>query len=173
MSPRQLSAEPVSDPGADHGEGPLWHPRDRRLDWVDITAGRLHRFDPATGTEETIDVGSNAQPTERLAQVPAAIDLYESPEGYLLVADFPGVRPEDVHVELERNELRLSGVRRLEAGNKTLARTFGSAELRRTVRLPEDVEADGVIAEFKSGVLHLTIPKSANLRPRKIAIQAA
>lgn len=58
MSPRELRAEPVSDPGADHGEGPLWHPRDRRLDWVDITAGRLHRFDPATGVDETIEIGS-------------------------------------------------------------------------------------------------------------------
>lgn len=126
---------------------------------------------------KTIDVGSTEQPTEQpteqLAQIPAAIDLYESAEGYVLVADFPGVRPDDVQVELERNELRLTGVRRLPSDAKPLARTFGSAELRRTVRLPEDVDADGVTAEFKAGVLRLEIPKSANLRPRKIAIAAA
>ena len=58
MSTRVIDAEMVSDPGADHGEAPLWHPIDKRLDWVDITAGRLHRFDPSTGTDAVIEVGS-------------------------------------------------------------------------------------------------------------------
>lgn len=53
-----FKAEVVSDVGAGHGDGPLWHPIDRRLDWVDIGAGHLHRFDPATGATETIMVGS-------------------------------------------------------------------------------------------------------------------
>ena len=54
----KLKPEVVCSVGAEHGEGPLWHPTDRRLDWTDLAAGRLHRFDPATGGDEVIEVGS-------------------------------------------------------------------------------------------------------------------
>jgi sugar lactone lactonase YvrE len=53
-----VQAELVTDVGARHGEGPLWHPVDRTLDWVDLGAGLLHRTDPVTGATGTIDVGS-------------------------------------------------------------------------------------------------------------------
>src|SRR5581483_6229534 len=53
-----LKPEMVSQVGAHHGEGPLWHPVDRRLDWTDLMAGRLHRFDPATARDEVIEVGT-------------------------------------------------------------------------------------------------------------------
>jgi sugar lactone lactonase YvrE len=53
-----IKPEVASDVGAEHGEGPLWHLGDRRLDWTDLEAGRLHRFDPLTGRDEVIEVGS-------------------------------------------------------------------------------------------------------------------
>ena len=53
-----MQPELVADVGAKHGEGPLWHPVDGTLDWVDLGAGLLHRTDPASGGTETIDVGS-------------------------------------------------------------------------------------------------------------------
>ncbi|MDP9184956.1 MAG: SMP-30/gluconolactonase/LRE family protein, partial [Actinomycetota bacterium] len=49
--------ELVLDAHADLGEGPTWDPVARQLLWVDITAGIVHRFDPATGTTGSIDVG--------------------------------------------------------------------------------------------------------------------
>jgi len=49
----------VSNIGAEHGEGPLWHPKDKRLDWTDLKAGRLHRFDPVTEQDEVIEIGSS------------------------------------------------------------------------------------------------------------------
>ena len=54
----RLRADIVSDVGAVHGEAPRWHRVDRRLDWVDVGAGVLHRFDPRTGGDEAIPVGS-------------------------------------------------------------------------------------------------------------------
>lgn len=54
---RILKPAVVSDVGADHGEGPLWHPKDRRLDWTNLMAGRLHRFDPRSGRDEIIEIG--------------------------------------------------------------------------------------------------------------------
>lgn len=53
----QVKAELVLDVGAGHGEGPVWSSRDACLYWVDIGAGHLHRFDPATGRDDVRDVG--------------------------------------------------------------------------------------------------------------------
>jgi sugar lactone lactonase YvrE len=53
-----LAPEPVCSVGAEHGECPVWNAEHRRLDWTDLAAAVLHRFDPATGGDETISVGS-------------------------------------------------------------------------------------------------------------------
>jgi sugar lactone lactonase YvrE len=54
---RTIRAELVLDARARHGEGPVWHPIEHTLDWVDIMAGHLHRYDPRTDRNEVIDVG--------------------------------------------------------------------------------------------------------------------
>lgn len=53
-----IDATPVCDVGAEHGESPVWHPIDRRLIWVDLGAGDIHRFDPATGSDDVVTVGA-------------------------------------------------------------------------------------------------------------------
>ena len=53
-----LQPEVVLDVGAEHGEGPLWHRADSRLDWTDLGAGRLHRFDPESRRDDVIEVGA-------------------------------------------------------------------------------------------------------------------
>ncbi len=54
---RTIRAELVLDARAHHGEGPVWHPTEHTLDWVDIMAGRLHRYDPRSDRDVVIDVG--------------------------------------------------------------------------------------------------------------------
>jgi sugar lactone lactonase YvrE len=54
---RTIKAELVLDARARHGEGPLWHPTEHTLDWVDIMAGSLHRYDPRSDRDAVIDVG--------------------------------------------------------------------------------------------------------------------
>lgn len=54
---RTIHAELVLDARARHGEGPVWHPTEHALDWVDIMAGHLHRYDPRTDRDAVIDVG--------------------------------------------------------------------------------------------------------------------
>lgn len=54
---RTIRAELVLDARARHGEGPVWHPTEHTLDWVDIMAGHLHRYDPRADRDEVIDVG--------------------------------------------------------------------------------------------------------------------
>jgi sugar lactone lactonase YvrE len=54
---RTIRAELVLEARARHGEGPVWHPTEHTLDWVDIMAGHLHRYDPRTDRDDVIDVG--------------------------------------------------------------------------------------------------------------------
>ena len=82
-------AELALDARADLGEGPLWDGRTSELLWVDIMAGLVHRFDPAAGTDDAIDVG---QPVG--AVVPRAAGGYALAvrEGFALL-DSPCRRP--------------------------------------------------------------------------------
>jgi sugar lactone lactonase YvrE len=59
-----IGTDLVLDARAHHGEGPLWHPTEQTLDWVDIMAGRLHRYDPRADRDAVIEVG---QPVGALA----------------------------------------------------------------------------------------------------------
>jgi sugar lactone lactonase YvrE len=56
--PHILKPTVVAEFGATHGEGPVWNARDQRLDWTDLKAGKLHRFDPVLGTDSVVYVGS-------------------------------------------------------------------------------------------------------------------
>jgi sugar lactone lactonase YvrE len=54
---RKITAELVLEAAARHGEGPVWHPIEHTLDWVDIMAGHVHRYDPRTDRDTVIDIG--------------------------------------------------------------------------------------------------------------------
>ena len=54
---RTIEAELILDARARHGEGPLWHPTEHTLDWVDIMEGLLHRYDPRTARDAIIEIG--------------------------------------------------------------------------------------------------------------------
>jgi len=109
-------------------------------------------------------------PTRRFAP---ATDIVESDTHYILRADLPGVAEEDLSVTLEDDVLTISGERRSQleqrrGGYVRYERTAGS--FRRSVRLPEGVDADGIEAHFDRGVLEVTVPKPERVAPRSIAI---
>lgn len=102
-----------------------------------------------------------------------AIDIREEDEAYLVVAELPGLTKDDVEVTVEDNRLTLQGERKWAADAERekyhrIERTYG--KFSRTFTLPHPVQADTVQAVFKDGVLHLTVPKAEEARPRKIRI---
>lgn len=103
-----------------------------------------------------------------------AMDLIEGDEHYLLRVDLPGLREEDVNVQLEHDVLTISGERRTEtdsAGNATtlrIERAVGAFS--RQVTLPDGVDADGVAASFDRGVLEVRVPKPVQVQPRRVEI---
>ena len=101
------------------------------------------------------------------------IDVRETDDEYLVHVDLPGVKPEDVSIELKEEVLTLSGSR-APAGTGTSVigeRPYGSFS--RTLWLPKGVDGDAVSAEYADGVLTLRVPKPMDSKPKKIAIAPA
>ncbi len=105
-----------------------------------------------------------------------AVDLSEDEHSIVLRADLPGLKSEDVAVEIDNGVLTLSGERKSEhdeskQGYRRLERSFG--RFSRALRLPEGIDADSVEASFEDGVLEVTIPKPEQPKPRRVAISGA
>ena len=98
------------------------------------------------------------------------LDVRETEEEYLVMLDVPGVKPEDVSVEVTEQVLSISGSRTpVETGEAQLVeRPYGSFV--RTLTLPKGVDQDKIVADYHDGVLELHVPKPVEQRPRKIAI---
>lgn len=99
------------------------------------------------------------------------VDIFENDEGLLLRADLPGVRPEDLKVELDEGRLSLGGRRWIgpPATEETEGRRF--VEYLRQFRVSDEIDAEQISARFELGVLQLSLPKKAAQKPRKIEVQ--
>lgn len=105
-----------------------------------------------------------------------AFDLKETPTEFSMKADLPGIKEDDIDISVSGNRLTISGKREEEITRDdevcyAYERTFGSFS--RSVSLPEDVDANKVKAELKNGVLSVTVPKSPEIRPKKVEIKKA
>ena len=102
-----------------------------------------------------------------------ALDVVEEKDNFLVKADLPGVSKEDVSVSIQDNYLTLKGERKHEVEQKESnfyhqERVYG--QFVRTVELPARVEASKVTANFKDGVLQVTLPKSEEAKPKEIKV---
>jgi len=101
------------------------------------------------------------------------VDIYEDQNSITLEADLPGVKPGDFNLSIENYRLTLSGERKFEKENKgdnwrRVERSYGS--FTRTFSLPSTVNVDRVNAEFKDGVLRVTLPKREEVKARQIQV---
>ena len=104
------------------------------------------------------------------------VDISESDGEYLIKAELPEVKKEDVKVTVENGVLTLQGERRQEKEEKgkrfhRVERLYGSFV--RSFSLPESVDESGVKAEYKEGVLNLHLPKSEKVKPKAIDVKVA
>src|SRR5262245_40454513 len=136
--------------------------------WPDV--GELRRR-----MEDLFDRVSSASPALARAGVYPPVNLYESGDSYVLTAELPGLRSEDIDVSSERDRVTLRGERRIEvpkeASPHRMERRAGA--FRRTVQLPLEVEGEKSEAIYRNGVLTLRIPKAAEHQPRRISVQAS
>jgi HSP20 family protein len=111
-----------------------------------------------------------------MAQWSPAMDVQETDGEYLVKADLPEVKKDDVTVEVVDGMLNLRGERRQEKEEKgkkfhRIEREFGSFE--RRVAVPSGVDAAKISAEFKDGVLRVHLPKTPNAKPKSIDVKVA
>ena len=102
-----------------------------------------------------------------------AMDMAESPDGYTLRVDLPGVADEDLAIQFDDGVLTISGHREAtkrtgEGGYLRVERSAG--QFSRSLRLPEGTDAKAVSAVLDRGVLEVTIPKPEERKPQKIEI---
>jgi HSP20 family protein len=122
-------------------------------------------------TKELIKREENLpESTRQIPAVAPVVDIYENDDEILLHADMPGVKKEDVTVNVDNGRLAISGVRHLESGGATNWEEFGDVEYQRTFSVPQSIDIAKVNAELKDGVLRLHLPKSEAAKPRQIEI---
>lgn len=114
-----------------------------------------------TQTSQDMAPQTNGASTSTEARAFAAppVDVFESHDAYLLLADLPGVTPEGIHLGLERDELTLEA----KHGERPL-------DFRRRFTLGAPVDAEKVSARLEHGVLRVEVPKTAEARPRTIPV---
>jgi HSP20 family protein len=103
-----------------------------------------------------------------------AVDIYETENELVLKADVPEVDPKNVAIQMENGTLTLKGERRFEEqgngrGFHRIERGYGSFV--RAFSLPDTVDPDKVKADYKNGVLTITLPKKEVAKPRTVNVQ--
>ena len=101
-------------------------------------------------------------------------DISESDDQYTFSMDLPGVKADDIDVEINGNQLNVTAERQSkeeqgESGKREFRERF-YGRYRRSISLPDDVDTENVNAQYKDGVLELTIPKSEARKPRRISV---
>lgn len=136
------------------------------------------RFDPAREVEQVFNrfnrmfndsrlfsrfgIGAGDSESLTLADWTPAVDIQETQDAYVVNAELPDVRKEDVHVSVQEGVLMLSGERRQEREEKgtryhRIERSYGRFE--RSFTLPESIDEKKINAAYRDGMLHLTLPK--------------
>ncbi|MEO0080644.1 MAG: Hsp20/alpha crystallin family protein [candidate division WOR-3 bacterium] len=103
------------------------------------------------------------------------LDIQETDDAIIVHAELPGMKKEDIKIQLSGDTLTISGERKFEAEQKgktwyRVERAYG--RFQRTIVLPAEVAGDKAKAAYKAGILELTLPKSEKAKAREITITA-
>jgi HSP20 family protein len=116
------------------------------------------------------------EPEELFSAWTPSVDIEENDHEYLLRAELPGMKKEEVKVKVEGRTLSISGEREQEKEEKDtrhlrVERTYGA--FRRSFTLPEAVFPEKLSAEFKDGVLNIHLPKDESAKPKVIEVKVS
>ncbi len=104
-----------------------------------------------------------------------AVDIYETNDAINIEVEAPGMKQEDIKINLENNTLTIYGERKFEKKEENknyyrMERSYGSFS--RSFLLPENVNVEGIKAKYKDGVLTITLPKKPESKPKEIPIES-
>jgi HSP20 family protein len=103
-----------------------------------------------------------------------SVDIYEDKDKYVVKAELPGMRRDDIEVSMNGDTLTISGERKQEEEKKEgqnyrSERFFG--RFQRSITLPAEVQANKIDASYKDGILTITLPKSEAAKPKQIPVK--
>lgn len=101
------------------------------------------------------------------------VDMFASPEGYGVLLDLPGIDPSKLQVRVEEGCLVVTGERETPSVKDAqwIAKGRPDGTLTRRIRIPEDVDADAVKAEYRHGTLALNLPRKVECRPKSVQVK--
>lgn len=122
------------------------------------------------------DKGSHVERArDRRAYTPN-VDIIESTEEFVVLADMPGVGPDAIDIQYEQGVLTMHGrvePRQDEDKTSYLLYEYGTGDYYRSFRLGQEIDAQKIDAKLKDGVLELHLPKSEASKPRRISVKAS
>ncbi len=139
------------------------------------TFGRLFNLRDELDRLFEAPFGEHSRTSQLLGVWNPAVDLYEDKENVIVKAELPGMKREDIQVSLQDGTLSISGERKNEEKVENaevcrMERFVG--RFQRTITLPSQVKGDKVNAQYKDGVLTVTLPKTEEAKPKQIEISA-
>lgn len=99
------------------------------------------------------------------------VDIYETPEGLVVMADLPGVTQDSLDVRVDNNVLTIRGIARHESLGNAVHREYELINFFRQFELGEKINQGKISAELKHGVLTLGLPKAEEAKPRRIEVK--
>jgi len=122
--------------------------------------------------QEMVPTEETERIRERACFVPRA-DIYETDENVFVIVDMPGVSGDAIDITLEKNILTINGNTSLDApeGYSLAFAEYEVGDFERSFRLTDQIDRDGIGADYKDGVLRLVLPKAEEAKARKINIK--
>jgi len=122
----------------------------------------------ATLQKEASKTVERTQPAEF---VTPEVNIFENQEGYVLEAEMPGVNKDGLEITIAGNEITIVGRRASEVGSgEPLFQERTTADFRRVFELDPAIDTGKINAKMNQGVLTLTLPKSEEVKPRRITV---
>ena len=111
---------------------------------------------------------------KELARFRPATDILEREDGFHILMDMPGVRKEDMTIDLQENELSVTGRSTFisREGERFVEMQFGECEYARSISISDIVDRERIKANLENGVLELWLPKVEKVQPKRITIAA-
>jgi HSP20 family protein len=125
--------------------------------------------------QEKQEVQSEAEGTRNVPIYVPPVDIYESEQALILVADMPGVSSQNVDIDLKNNELSVRGTvsQKEPQGEHMLLKEYGVGDYYRQFTIGKLIDQSKIEASMKDGVLTLTLPKAELAKPRKISVKSS
>lgn len=146
-------------------------------------AGNMQRFDPQGGTQRfepmrgignLFDVFDIMRPARLLGEETLKIDVHENDQAYMVKAEMPGIKKEDIKVSIRGDEVTISGERHSDQEHRegnVVCRERYQGKQYRSFTLPQFVDEEKASATCHDGILELTLPKKPGSGGKQLSIQ--